>query len=200
MRDWNVEGINTNIRPGRLSFMYVVRAVANRVRTLLYFSLRCPWAKRKGMQRIAWSVILWSPHKDIQFGNRVQFGPRCVVQCDATFGNDILVAGDVAFVGRDDHRYDVVGRTIWESPRGDRFRVTVEDDVWIGHGAIVLSGVTIGRGSIVAAGSVVTRDVARYGIVAGVPACEVGRRFTDEQVREHEAFLMAHRESDDALM
>lgn len=54
--------------------------------------------------------------------------------------------------------------------------VCIEDDVWIGHGAIVLKGVRIGRGSIVAAGAVVARDVEPYTIVGGVPAKPIGVR------------------------
>jgi acetyltransferase-like isoleucine patch superfamily enzyme len=46
----------------------------------------------------------------------------------------------------------------------------VQDDVWIGHGATILKGVTIGMGSIVSAGAVVTKDVEPYSIVGGVPA------------------------------
>jgi acetyltransferase-like isoleucine patch superfamily enzyme len=45
--------------------------------------------------------------------------------------------------------------------------ITIEDDVWIGYGAIILSGVTLGRGSIVGAGSVVAKDVPPYAIYAG---------------------------------
>lgn len=48
--------------------------------------------------------------------------------------------------------------------------IRIEDDVWIGSGAIVTDGVTIGKGSVVAAGSVVTRDVAPHTVVAGSPA------------------------------
>lgn len=48
--------------------------------------------------------------------------------------------------------------------------IHIEDDVWIGSGAIVLPGVRIGRGSVVAAGAVVTKSVAPMTIVAGVPA------------------------------
>jgi len=48
--------------------------------------------------------------------------------------------------------------------------ITVEDDVWIGAGAIVTDGVRIGQGAVVAAGAVVTRDVAPHTVVAGVPA------------------------------
>ena len=48
--------------------------------------------------------------------------------------------------------------------------ITIEDDVWIGAGAIITDGVTIGRGAVVAAGAVVTRDVPPHTVVAGVPA------------------------------
>lgn len=48
--------------------------------------------------------------------------------------------------------------------------ITIEDDVWIGAGSIILAGVTIGKGAIIAAGSVVNNDVPSYAIVGGVPA------------------------------
>ncbi len=49
-------------------------------------------------------------------------------------------------------------------------KTNIGNDVWIGHGAIVLPGVTIGNGAIVAAGAVVTKDVLPYSIVGGNPA------------------------------
>jgi len=48
--------------------------------------------------------------------------------------------------------------------------ITIEDDVWIGSGAIVTDGVTVGKGAVVAAGAVVTRSVSPHTIVGGVPA------------------------------
>lgn len=48
--------------------------------------------------------------------------------------------------------------------------IIINDDVWIGAGAIILAGVTIGKGAIIAAGAVVNRDVPEYSIVGGVPA------------------------------
>jgi phosphonate metabolism protein (transferase hexapeptide repeat family) len=59
--------------------------------------------------------------------------------------------------------------------------VLIGNDVWIGHGAILLPGVTIGDGAVVGAGAVVTKNVAPYTIVAGVPA-RVLRRRVSEQV------------------
>jgi len=53
-------------------------------------------------------------------------------------------------------------------------------DTWIGHGAIVRPDVTIGHGAIVAAGAVVTKDVAPYQIVAGVPAKPMRMRFAPD--------------------
>lgn len=55
--------------------------------------------------------------------------------------------------------------------------VTIGNDVWIGHGAIILPGRSVGDGAIVAAGAVVTKDVPAYTIVAGVPARPVRERF-----------------------
>ncbi len=56
-------------------------------------------------------------------------------------------------------------------------RVTIGHDVWIGHGATVLPGVTVGDGAVIGAGAVVSRDVAPYTIVGGVPAKLIRERF-----------------------
>jgi phosphonate metabolism protein (transferase hexapeptide repeat family) len=56
-------------------------------------------------------------------------------------------------------------------------RVSVGHDTWIGHGVTVLSGVTIGDGAVVGSGAVVTKDVAPYTIVGGVPAKFIRERF-----------------------
>jgi acetyltransferase-like isoleucine patch superfamily enzyme len=166
-----------------------LRRIANRVRTAIKFGVFNRWVAHGSHIRCPMGVWFYSPHRRITLGDYVQFGPGCSVQCDIVFGSKILVARNVAFVGRDDHRMDRVGEAIWDSGRGDRLETVVEDDVWIGHGAIVVSGVTIGRGSVVAAGAVVTQDVPRYAIVAGVPARLVKMRFSPEQIALHERRL-----------
>ncbi|OHV90769.1 DapH/DapD/GlmU-related protein [Mesorhizobium sp. ORS 3428] len=55
--------------------------------------------------------------------------------------------------------------------------VSIGNDVWIGHGAVVMPGVTIGNGAVIGANAVVTHDVAPYTIVAGVPAKRLRQRF-----------------------
>jgi phosphonate metabolism protein (transferase hexapeptide repeat family) len=59
-------------------------------------------------------------------------------------------------------------------------KVVIGHDVWIGHGAIILPGVSIGHGAVVAAGAVVTKDVAPHTVVAGVPARVIKRRFAED--------------------
>ena len=61
----------------------------------------------------------------------------------------------------------------------DSFRVVIEDRAWLGPRTTILHGVTIGEGAVVAAGAVVTKDVAPYPIVGGVPAKKIGERTHD---------------------
>lgn len=64
--------------------------------------------------------------------------------------------------------------------------INIGHDVWIGHGVIIVGNVSIGNGAIIAAGSVVTKDVVQYSIVAGVPAKEIRKRFSDSIIQEIE--------------
>lgn len=61
--------------------------------------------------------------------------------------------------------------------------IYVGDDVWIGYGSTILSGVKIGKGAVVAAGAVVTKDVEPYSIVGGVPARTIKYRFDTDTIR-----------------
>ena len=58
----------------------------------------------------------------------------------------------------------------------------IGNDVWVGYGSLILSGVKIGDGAIIAAGSVVTKDVPPFSIVGGVPAKVIKKRFSDNQI------------------
>lgn len=62
--------------------------------------------------------------------------------------------------------------------------IVVEDDVWIGMRVIILSGVKIGKGSIIGTGSVVTKDVEPFTIVAGNPAKIIKKRFEDKDIEK----------------
>ncbi len=64
----------------------------------------------------------------------------------------------------------------------DEYCIIIENDVWIGTNVLLLSGITIKTGAVVAAGSVVTKDVEPYTIVAGIPAKKIKSRFTEEEI------------------
>lgn len=75
-------------------------------------------------------------------------------------------------LGEDDHDFFQWRKDHW---------VTIGHDVWIGHGVTVLAGVSIGTGAVIGAGAVVSKDVAPYEIVGGVPAQHIKWRFDPKQ-------------------
>lgn len=91
-----------------------------------------------------------------------------------TIGHYCSIAGDVNFILSGEHNYKRVSTYPFAAYYGktetDAFAkgpIVVEDDVWIGFGATVLSGVRIGRGAVIGAGSVITKDVPPYAVVSG---------------------------------
>ena len=66
-------------------------------------------------------------------------------------------------------------------------RVTIGHDTWLGHGSTILPGVTIGDGAAVGAGAVVSKDVAPYTIVGGVPARPIRERFDRKTAERYQA-------------
>lgn len=167
----------------------IAKGILNVIRNVLLFKIIYRWVKFGNHVHCQFSSRFWSPHKKIRLGHHVGIGHHCLFLSDTEIGNHVAIASHVAFLNSDDHRYDVVGKTMWDSGRGDKYKVIVEDDVWIGHGAIILTPARIGRGAIVAAGSVVVKDVPCYAIVGGVPARTLKMRFTSEQIVEHERLL-----------
>ena len=79
-------------------------------------------------------------------------------------------------------------------PKGYDADVTVEEDVWIGINATLLSGVTIGRGSTVAAGAVVNKSMPPYCVCGGVPAKFIKFYWTIDQILEHESKIYPEEE------
>lgn len=110
-----------------------------------------------------------------------------------TIGNYVSIAPDVKFILGGNHQI----QTLTSFPLKSFFTgkhaeqdscshgsIVVEDEVWIGINAIILSGVTLGKGAIVAAGAVVAKDVPPYAIVGGNPAKVIKYRFTKEVIEK----------------
>lgn len=128
----------------------------------------------------------------VSIGHKSFIGPECWLESKIKIGNFVMIAGRVAIVGGD-HRFDVVGFPSIESGRSENKTVIIEDDVWIGHAAIIMHGLTIGEGAIIAAGAVVTKNVTPYSIVGGVPAKLIRMRFSDEDIKKHKQALEQRR-------
>ena len=125
------------------------------------------------------------------YGGKINIGTYCfigyntVVQSGTNIfiGNDVQISNNVNIVDNNAHELnhkerEVTARKILTegySHLTTRGNITandiyIDDNVWINFNSIILKGVRIGRGAIVAAGSVVTKDVAPFTLVAGVPA------------------------------
>ena len=62
--------------------------------------------------------------------------------------------------------------------------IIVGDDIWIGYGAVILSGITIGQGAIIGAGAIVTKNVPPYAVVGENPAKIIKYRFEENIIKE----------------
>ena len=144
------------------------------------------------------NVVIWGKDK-VVIGENCYIGRNSQIECNVQFGDNVLIANNVAFIGRYDHHYQQVGvpmrlATEVRDPSYswlEKDRVTtLEDDIWIGYGAIILSGVTIETGSIIAAGSLVTKDVEAYSIYGGTPAKKISNRFENvEMLEKHKQMI-----------
>lgn len=142
-------------------------------------------------------IILWAKN-EIVIGKNFYLGRYSQIECDAIIGNNVIFGNCVALVGRYDHNYQQVGiptrlasqiRDTDYNWKGLDSKVIIEDDVWVGYGAIILIGVKIGKGSVIAAGSVVTKDIEPYSIVGGNPTKFIKYRFTKDEINQHESLM-----------
>jgi acetyltransferase-like isoleucine patch superfamily enzyme len=133
-------------------------------------------------------VRMWAKNT-LEIGDNFYIGRDSFIETNCIIGNNVILANRVSIIGSYDHHYQQIGIPIrlasqirdkdynW---KGLNQTVIIEDDVWIGCGAIILSGVKIKFGSIIAAGAVVTKDVDSLSIYAGIPAKKVSKRFLNE--------------------
>jgi acetyltransferase-like isoleucine patch superfamily enzyme len=118
-----------------------------------------------GRVRLRMPVVIYAPER-LELGDQVDIGEFTHIRANGglRIGSRVLIAARATITTRE-HPVDLPRWAVTtDAP------VVIEDDVWIGAGAIVLPGVTIGRGAVVAAGAVVTASVEPYTVVAGVPA------------------------------
>lgn len=166
-----------------------IKGTLNAIRNILLFNVRYPWVAHGKNTHVQWSTTFWSPHKLVRLGDHVGIGRYCEISTDLIIGNHVLVGSSVGFLARDAHSPYLPGTTMFDSPRGDKFRIVIEDDIWIGSGAIILSGVTVGRGSVIGAGAIVAKDIPPYSVVVPHRSEVLKPRFSQAEIEVHEAAL-----------
>jgi acetyltransferase-like isoleucine patch superfamily enzyme len=128
-------------------------------------------------------IMVWPYSDGIRIGDNSYIGINSFIRAEEfiSIGNDVLIAHNVNIIDTDSHEIDYKKRAIgfnnqiekgFSLEKGDvkTAPIIIEDNVWISYNVSILKGVKIGRGAIVAAGSVVTKDVEPFTLVAGNPA------------------------------
>lgn len=127
------------------------------------------------------AIIYWGAeirsHSNFYLGKRSIVGDRAILDArnGIVIGEDVNISSNISiWTEQHDHR-----DPMFNCNSDTSFKVVIGNRAWIGPGSTKLHSVTIGEGAVIAAGSVVTKDVEPYAIVAGVPAKKIGERNRD---------------------
>lgn len=145
--------------------------------------------RRRFLDHVAKGHVFMGEHSygapKIHWDKRSQSVAHIGRYCSIAYDVNILTGGNhnTQWVSTYPHRvmFDLPGKYKDGHPcsKGD---VRIGNDVWIAHGATILSGVHIGHGAVVACRSVVTKDVEPYTIVGGIPARPLRQRFSTAEI------------------
>lgn len=160
------------------------------------------------------NVYTGSVNFSIKLGDQVEIQKNTVIGNVSSIGdytyiceNSIIFSGKIGkycsisqnvCIGPPNHPYELVSThpflydNRWAAYMGlvpshkiiDKTPPIIGNDVWIGRNSIIMEGITIGDGAVIGAGSIVTKDVAPYTIVAGVPAKLIKNRFSKEMIEK----------------
>ncbi|MEM7207695.1 MAG: acyltransferase [Pseudomonadota bacterium] len=117
------------------------------------------------------SGIETGQNSSVTIKDKASVHPRSQISAyveDVIVGENVMIAPNCGIYSYD-HGMDKQ-QSLREQSLTSKGKVVLEDDVWLGYGVVVTSGVTIGEGSVIAANSVVTKDIPPYSIVGGNPA------------------------------
>jgi maltose O-acetyltransferase len=114
----------------------------------------------------------------VSLGDNSGIGVNALISSYVTIGNDVMM-GPECMIFTSNHGMGRLDIPMWKQKHADPKPVVIGNDVWIGARVIILPGVHIGDGSVIGAGSVVTKDVEPYSIVAGNPAKLIRKRSED---------------------
>lgn len=113
--------------------------------------------------------------RELKIGNNSGLGVNCIAVGPITIGDNVMIGPEV-MIYTVNHRHELLDVPMNSQGYEEPKEVKIGNDVWIGSRVILLPGVEIGDGAIIGAGSVVTKNVEPYCIVAGNPAVKVKKR------------------------
>lgn len=138
----------------------------------LFMSLRVIFAKgflkSTGSKVTLEGNIFFGDGRDIEIGSNSQINEECWIR-NCIIGNNVMIAPYTMILNYG-HNIDDVNVPMTEQGVKYYRQTLIEDNVWIGARTIILPGIKIGTGAVIGAGSVVTKDVESYTVVAGNPA------------------------------
>ena len=144
----------------KLFYRFVLKKCGNNFKTGLRIKIQEPGNIQIG-DNVGFNYGIWiaankNPKGKIVIGNNVLIGPYTILHS----GNHKFKDPNI-LINKQGFEFD---------------EIVIEDDVWIAARCTILSGVTIGRGSVIAAGSVITKDIPPFSVVAGVPGKIISKR------------------------
>jgi len=136
-----------------------------------------PVVLREGVHLYGDTYIQTGEGGSLTIGPDTHIQPRCqfsAYKAPIHIGTGVQIAPNCGF-----YPYDhgiAAGELIKQQPLQTKGGITIDDDAWLGFGAVVLDGVRIGKGAVVGAGAVVNRSIPDGAIAVGVPAKVIGMR------------------------
>jgi acetyltransferase-like isoleucine patch superfamily enzyme len=128
-------------------------------------------------KRVVFYPGIWiAPPKNIMIGDDVDLALNVLITTKGgvNIGDRTLIGYGTKIISSN-HKIPGKNKKIFNSGHINK-KVIIENDVWIGANCLILPGVTIGEGAVIAAGSVVTKDIDKFNVVAGIPAKLIRKR------------------------
>lgn len=128
----------------------------------------------------------WLHPEHFHIGDNYFTGPHCYLGTNefspVRIGSDVMFGPYCKLIGGNhDYRYTKGALALNKAPRAERREIIIEDGVWVGASAVILTGAHIGEGAVIGAMGLVRHFVPPYTIAVGVPATRFFARFTDER-------------------
>lgn len=113
--------------------------------------------------------------RNVKLGNNFGIGKNAVIHSNVTIQDNVMM-GPECVIYTANHEFSSIEKPMNRQVFQQLRPVVIENDVWIGGRVIILPGIRVKKGSIIGAGSVVTKDVPSYSIVAGNPEKVIRKR------------------------